>query len=84
VYESTDSETKEVPKNTELAYSFSEIVSDETINIVAPDIVKTFDAYDTTQQYYVVKYFNLDDLRMYYWIYNPATNKYPTLSTILI
>lgn len=81
VDEFTKTETKEVPKGSELAYSFSEIVSDETISINKPDIVKLFSSYDTVQQYYVIRYLSLDNLRMYYWIYNPATNKYPALSS---
>jgi hypothetical protein len=82
VDEFTETETKEVPKGSELAYSFTEIVSNETIKINKPNIAKTFSSYDTVQQYYVIQYLNLDNLRMYYWIYNPTTNKYPALSSI--
>ena len=81
VDEFTKTETKEVPKGSELAYSFTEIISDETISISKPDITKIFSNYDTVQQYYIIQYLNLDDLRMYYWVYNPATNKYPALSS---
>lgn len=81
VDEFTKTETKEVPKGSELAYSFTEIVSDENININKPNIIKVFSSYNTVQQYYVIQYLNLDDLRMYYWVYNPATNKYPALSS---
>jgi hypothetical protein len=82
VDEFTETEIKEVPKGSELAYSFTEIVSDETISISKPDIVKAFSSYDTVQQYYIIQYLNLNNLRMYYWIYNPTTDKYPALSNI--
>lgn len=81
VDEFTKTETEEVPKGSELAYNFTEIVSDETISINEPDIIKIFSSYDTIQQHYIVQYLNLDDLRMYYWIYDPTSNKYPALSS---
>ena len=77
-----EEEIIDVPKDSVKSSTFAEITFDDVVEIAQNSIVKEFDSYDTTQLHYIVKYLNLANLRMYYWIYNPVTEVYPELKNI--
>lgn len=72
--------TREVPKN---SVGPSMYISGGNVEyLTQPSTTFSFNVplFDTTQEYYLAEYLNLNDYHTYYWIYNPATNVYPELS----
>lgn len=43
-------------------------------------LTKTVSSFNSAKQYYLVEYTDLADGHIYYWLYDPATKKYPALS----
>lgn len=79
--ENISTSTEEVSKGTVLestSYKFIETIKED---IPSKTITYTIDGYDKYQEYYLVKYMNINTSKIYYWIYNPSTNKYPQLAS---